>query len=76
MRHRQVVETRTRNLSVLLEAVDDPHNQSAVLRSCDAFGILDVHVIRGQRGFQPNRRISQGTHKWLDIHRYRSGEEA
>lgn len=64
-----VVSKRTRFISVLLEAVDDGHNQSAVLRSAEAFGIQDVTVIKGNQGFQPNRKITQSAHAWLDIRR-------
>lgn len=67
MRFYQVVNQRTRYLSVLLEAVDDGHNQAAVLRTADAFGIQDVYVVAGNKPFEPNKKVTQGADKWLTI---------
>jgi tRNA G18 (ribose-2'-O)-methylase SpoU len=65
----EVVTQRTRFISILLEAVDDGRNQSAVLRSAEAFGIQNVTVVKGKQRFQPNRKITQSAHAWLDIER-------
>lgn len=65
-----ILHRRTRYVSVMMEAVDDGRNQSAVLRSADAFGIQDIHVVRGQTPFQPNPYITQRADKWLTIRRY------
>lgn len=67
MRFYQVLNQRTRYLSVLLEAVDDGHNQAAVLRTADAFGIQDVYVVAGNKPFEPNKKVTQGADKWLTI---------
>ena len=69
-RLRQVAAWRTRNLILVLDGVHDPHNLSAVVRSCDAFGLLDLHVIESNARFRVSRKISQGAEKWLDIHRW------
>ena len=66
-----VLARRTRTITVVLESLEDPFNMAAVLRSCEAFGIQDVHVIRHPKlGFSPNRKVTQGCHKWLDVARY------
>lgn len=57
-------------LTVVLDNVFDPHNLSAVLRSCDAFGVQDVHVIESIEEFRVNRLVSQGAERWLTIHRW------
>lgn len=58
---------RTRHLTVLLEAVDQGHNQAAILRSAEAFGLTEVHVVPGKHPFRPSRRVTQGAHKWLQV---------
>jgi len=69
-RLRRVAAERTRNLVMVLDGVHDPHNLSAVVRSCDAFGLLDLHVIETNARFRVSRKVSQGAEKWLDIHRW------
>lgn len=67
MRLYQALNQRTRYISVLLEAVDDGHNQAAVLRTADAFGIQNISVVTRYKPFEPNKKITQGAHKWLTI---------
>lgn len=62
---------RTRTLTLVLDGVHDPHNLSAVVRSCEAFGLLDLHVVESHARFRPSRKITQGTEKWIDLHRHR-----
>lgn len=75
-RIREVVARRTYRATLLLEDITDPHNTSAVLRSCDAFGVQAVHVVAGKRGFQAARAISKGAHRWLDVIRHDTGPDA
>ena len=70
-RLKQAVSRRTRSVTVVLDGTHDPHNLSAVVRSCEGFGILDLWVIESHARFQINSRVTQGAEKWLDIHRYR-----
>jgi len=60
------LDGRTRDLVVLLENVDDAHNVSAVFRTCDAFGVQELHVVDRTESFRISRRITQGCHKWLE----------
>ncbi|MFI5305705.1 MAG: TrmH family RNA methyltransferase [Polyangiales bacterium] len=69
-----VVAARTRSIIPVLEAVDDPRNVAAVLRSADAFGLQEVHLIEGEQPFLASRRVTQGAELWLDLVRYRSAE--
>jgi len=69
---RGVLAQRLARVTIVLDNVHDPHNLSAVLRSCDAFGIQDVHVIESVERFVVNRAVSQGVEKWLTIHRWPS----
>ncbi len=65
-----VVQRRTDGLVLVLDAIADPHNSSAILRSADAFGVQTVHVVVGEHGFRASRGVSKGTHRWLDVIRY------
>jgi tRNA (guanosine-2'-O-)-methyltransferase len=72
----EVVSRRTRTLTVVIEALCDPQNVNAVLRTCDAFGVQDVHVVEGpMKGFDRNKKISQNADKWLDVTRWTSTRE-
>ena len=66
----EVLKKRTRHLTVVLEDIYQPHNASAVLRSCDCFGIQDVHIIENRNEFDPNQGITIGADQWISIHSY------
>lgn len=61
---------RLAGVTVVLENLYDPHNGAAVLRSCEAMGLLHVHVIESSERFRVARKVSQGCDKWLEVHRY------
>ncbi|RAK20531.1 tRNA (guanosine-2'-O-)-methyltransferase [Anoxybacillus vitaminiphilus] len=63
-----VLNRRTRYITVLTEGVDDPHNQSAVLRTAEAFGLQDVFVVTGKAPFRPNKFVTRNADKWLNIY--------
>ena len=66
-----VSRLQMRGISVVLESLYDPGNQAAVLRSADAHGVLDVHIIKPENATKANaRQVSRGAEKWLDIHRW------
>ncbi len=69
-RFEKVLENRTRYLSCVLENIVDPHNANAVMRSCECFGIQEVHIIENGAKFKPAKKVLQGAHKWLTVHRY------
>ncbi len=66
---------RTRHVSVVLENLFQPHNASAVLRSCDCFGIQDVHIIENFNAYKPNREIDMGSSKWLNTYKYNKTQQ-
>lgn len=70
----RVVEDRTRKITVVVEDVYQPHNASAVLRSCDCFGVQDVHIIENENTWEVSEGVSLGAYKWLDVHRYNAEE--
>jgi tRNA (guanosine-2'-O-)-methyltransferase len=73
-RVQRVVARRTRSVVVVLEDLEDPHNVAAVLRTCESFGIQEVHAIARSYSFHANPKISQGSEKWLDLHLYREAD--
>ena len=71
----EVLSKRTRYLTVVLENIYQPHNASAVLRSCDGFGVQDVHIIENSNSYRINPGVSLGTSQWLTLHKYNKQEE-
>lgn len=72
----RAVAQRTRTLVIVLEAFCDPQNVNAVLRTCEAFGVQEVHVIEGpMKAYDRNKKISQNADKWLDVVRWRSSAD-
>ena len=70
-RMRTVVERRQRDLHVVVEHIRDPHNASAILRTCDALGVHTVHLLyTDQPSPEISRTVASSSHQWLDIRRH------
>lgn len=70
----KVLAQRTSYLTVILEDIFQPQNASAVLRTCDCFGIQHVHVIENRNTFTIDTEVAMGASKWLSIHKYNTSE--
>lgn len=70
----QVLTMRTRHLCVVMEDIYQPHNASAVLRSCDCFGIQDVHIIENRNSYKVNPDVALGASQWLSLIKYNEKE--
>lgn len=70
----ELIQKRTTYLTVVLENIYQPLNASAVLRSCDCFGIQDVHVIENYNEFKPDREVAMGASNWITVNRYDKNE--
>ena len=68
---RTVLENRTRHFTVVLEDIYQQHNASAVIRSCEIFGIQDVHMIENKYVSNVSKNIAKGSQKWLSFHNYK-----
>jgi len=69
------INERTRYVTVVLENIFQPQNASAVMRSCDCFGIQDLHVIENSNKYELNPDVVMGSSKWIDLKRYNSKDE-
>jgi tRNA (guanosine-2'-O-)-methyltransferase len=69
-----IINERTRHITVVLEDIYQAHNASAVLRSCDCFGIQDVHFIESRNKYKISTDVDMGASSWLSIHRHSEKE--
>ncbi|NDV16989.1 TrmH family RNA methyltransferase [Muricauda sp. TY007] len=67
-----VLQQRTKHITVAIEDVYQLHNTSAIIRSCDVFGVQDVHVIEDRFGKRLDKNIAMGAEQWVDVHRYQT----
>ncbi len=67
----QVLNNRTRYCTVVLEDIGQAHNASAVIRSCEVFGIQDVHIIENRHTYRAHNNVAKGAADWIDLIRYR-----
>ncbi len=65
---------RTRHITLVLEDIFQSQNGAACLRSAEAFGIQDIHVIENRNRFSIHKDVLRGASKWLTIHRYNKEE--
>jgi tRNA (guanosine-2'-O-)-methyltransferase len=65
-----VLNERTRHLTVMLEDLYDAHNVSAVIRTCDCFGIQDLYIAQKLHDYEVNPNIVRGASKWVNLEKY------
>ncbi len=68
--YEKVLAERTNHFTVVTEDVYQLHNTSAVIRSCDVFGIQNIHIVEEINAKSIDREIAMGAQKWVDINRY------
>lgn len=71
----RVASERTRHITVVLEDIVKEFNSSAVIRSCDCFGIQELHIIAENQKFEIQREIARGAGTWVDVLPY-SGNDS
>jgi tRNA (guanosine-2'-O-)-methyltransferase len=67
-----VLSQRTKHFTVATEDVYQLHNTSAVMRSCDVFGIQEINIVEEQNSKNIDREIAMGAQKWVDLNRYQT----
>lgn len=68
----KVIKQRTKHFTVATEDVYQLHNTSAVMRSCDVFGIQEVNIVEEVNTKSIDREIAMGAQKWVDLNRFHS----
>jgi tRNA (guanosine-2'-O-)-methyltransferase len=68
---KNILLNRTRHFTVVLEDIFQQHNSSAVIRSCDVFGIQDIHIIENKYHSKVSRHVAKGSQKWLNLINYK-----
>jgi tRNA (guanosine-2'-O-)-methyltransferase len=71
----KVLDERTRHIAIVLEDIFQPQNASAVVRTCDCFGIQDIHVIENKNKYTINPDVTLGSSKWVDIIKYNNPDK-
>lgn len=67
----KIASERTRFMTVVMEEVYQSHNASAVMRTCDCFGIQDLHAIESKNDYKAHDLISKGSKRWVDLIHHR-----
>lgn len=75
-RFEEIIAQRSKHFTVVCEDVYQLHNTSAVMRTCDVFGIQEMHVVEQRWGKRIDTEIAMGAQKWVDIHRHQQVEDA
>lgn len=73
--NKKIISERTNHFTVAVEDVYQLHNTSAVIRSCDVFGVQNVHVIEEVNAKRIDREIAMGAQKWVDVNRYETTKD-
>lgn len=68
----EILESRTKHFTIAVEDVYQKHNTSALIRSCDIFGIQEAHLIELRNESQLDKNIAMGAEQWVDTYRYPS----
>ncbi len=68
----QVIPYRTKHITVVAENVLNSNNANAIIRTCEAIGLQEVSLVYGDVKFIPQKSVSKGAHKWIDLLYYDS----
>jgi tRNA (guanosine-2'-O-)-methyltransferase len=66
-RLQQVFAGRLGSVTVVMDAICDPHNGAALVRTCEAFGIARIHLVEQGASFLAHAGVARGTHKWVEV---------
>ncbi|WP_127020933.1 TrmH family RNA methyltransferase [Flagellimonas beolgyonensis] len=71
----EVLQHRTKHITIAIEDVYQMHNTSAIIRSCDVFGVQEVHVVEDRFAKRLDKNIAMGAEKWVDVRRYHNTKD-
>ena len=72
----EVINSRIGSVTLLLDELFDPHNRAAIVRSCDAFGVQELHTVQSADEFSVSSIVAAGSERWVDVLRHASPEVA
>ncbi len=75
-RLKSVLDNRMSDLTILLEKVEKPHNLSAIMRTCDAVGVLEAHAVSPKTKLNTFNSTAQGSQKWVKLNNHNNVETA
>ncbi len=71
-----VLGARLASVATVVEDTYDPHNAAATIRTTEALGLQDLHVIEPHMRFSATKGVTRGAHRWIDLHRWPAAESA
>ena len=69
-----ILQARTRHITVVLEGIHNSQNTSAAIRTCECFGIQDIHIIETNHPYEINPYVLKGSKKWVNVTTYPDGQ--
>lgn len=72
----EVLDRRQPDLTLILEGVHKPHNLSAIQRTADAVGVLDMHAVSPERPYRSRKGTAMGSQKWVRVHNHAATADA
>lgn len=75
-RFAEVIQARIGSVTLLLDELYDPHNRAAIVRTCDAFGVHELHALQRNGELLVQRSVATGSERWVDVHRHLTPEAA
>lgn len=75
-RLKQILSKRQADLTVITEDVHKPHNFSAIIRTCDAVGVFEVHAVNSNSEMPTYSTVAKGSDKWVNLHTHDRLENA
>lgn len=73
---REIAASRLSSVIAVCANLENPHNAAAIIRTCEALGLLEVFVIEEKHPFSPSPKITQGAEKWVRVRHFRRAEPA
>ena len=70
LKFRALLDRRQPDLTVMTDQVHKPHNLSAIIRTCDAVGIHDIHLTQPKEGYRNFRGRAMGSHRYVNVHHH------
>jgi tRNA (guanosine-2'-O-)-methyltransferase len=71
-----VLDARLASVAAAVEDTYDPHNAAATIRTSEALGLQELHVIEPGERFSAVKGVTRGAHRWIDLHRYPAADAA